>query len=148
MVPLRRVEYNKRRFRKTMNRPMSAILFERIRNAAVLVGALEAITFAVDKDGTLALRPLVHIRPDSSNEAVRTRAVHAFRRLMSESAQAARDEAIPYMVTGDAGVSRYCLALVMSSEKSEHPPLAMGFIVRCASGLVAAEKLELLRNSL
>lgn len=71
---------------------------------------------AQDGNGTLALRPIAHIRPDQSTPEIRAAAIQAFQDIVKPCVQQAKDGAIEVSGGNDAHEAQYCLVTLLRSE--------------------------------
>jgi hypothetical protein len=95
------------------------------------IGATEAAAFSVQPDFFEDHRivPLVHMRPDSPDDAARQAAIAAFKEILTPCIQQANDGAIEIDGTADGETKQFCL-VTLARRENEIVGAAM-FIVRC-----------------
>ena len=102
-----------------------------VRNMAVEVGATEAAGFAVEPNvlGGTRVTPLIHFRPDESDDATRTAALAAFKEILTPWVQKAKDAVIEIDGSDNGAGTQFCL--VTLARHAEKVVGASTFIVRC-----------------
>src|SRR5439155_8548588 len=81
----------------------------------------EAAGFLLERqgggDGQAVMRPIAHIRPDTSSPDVRAAAIAAFQDLIKPCVEQGRDGAIEVSAAGaDGGEAQYCLITLLRAE--------------------------------
>lgn len=98
---------------------LPAFINDLLTTQAVTVAGTEAAGFLLEKTGEenkVGLRPIAHIRPDSSNAETRAAALAAFQDLIKPCIQQSRDGAIEISAGSDGTESQFCLVTLLRSE--------------------------------
>ena len=123
---------------------MSDSLEKLIRNAAASIGGTEAVAFAVQHDLRNRNHPwmdvLVHVRPDSSDAAVRAAAISAFREIVSQCILEDKNGALRIGEASNGRDPQFCLVTLARS--AGEVTRAAAFIVRCRDEYAALHRLK------
>lgn len=116
-----------------------------IHTQAVVVAGTEAAAFLVERtadekgEAQIGLRPIAHIRPDSSTAETRAAALHAFQELVTPCIQQGKDGAIEVGGAGDTVEPQFCLVTLLRNEGEV--VAASAVITRCRDAERATQRL-------
>jgi AICAR transformylase/IMP cyclohydrolase PurH len=108
----------------------AAFLTDLVTAQAVSVAGTEAAAFVVGHgESKLASHPIVHIRPDQSDAAVRAAAMEAFQSIIRPCVEQGKDGAIEVGPPDRENRPQYCLVTLLRN--GENIAAASAIIVRC-----------------
>ena len=116
-----------------------------IQTQAVVVAGTEAAAFLIERtaneqgEAQLGLRPIAHIRPDTSSAETRAAAIHAFQELIGPCVAQGKDGAIEVGGAGDSIEPQFCLVTLLRNEGEV--VAASAVITRCRDAERATQRL-------
>src|SRR5690606_5613740 len=97
---------------------LGQFLHDLLTTQAVSVLGTEAAAFIIERrdEKQFNLRPMAHLRPDTSSEEVRTAAMEAFKELVIPCIEQNKDGAVEISPPGHVGETQFCLITLLKSE--------------------------------
>lgn len=97
---------------------LPVFLQDLLTTQAVSVAGTEAAAFMIERqqEGAVGLRPIAHIRPDSSTEQVRAAAIAAFQEIVKPCVNSGKDGAVEVGPPGETGEIQFCLVTLLRTE--------------------------------
>jgi multidrug efflux pump subunit AcrA (membrane-fusion protein) len=127
---------------------LPAFINDLIHAQAVVVAGTEAAGFLIERgngeeaqpaENAFSLRPIAHIRPDSSTPETRAAAIQAFQDLLQPCVEQGKDGAIEVGGAGDTIDPQFCLVTLLRSDGNV--VAASAVITRCPSLASAQQRL-------
>lgn len=96
---------------------LPVFLQDLLTTQAVSVAGTEAAAFMIERqENGFGLRPVAHIRPDSSTEQVRAAAISAFQEIVRPCVVSGKDGTVEVGPPGETGEIQFCLVTLLRSE--------------------------------